>query len=209
MIFGHNTNVAAGASTYHVQTEDRGTASALIDTTVYCGGRVLHRLTNHYLDLLPLDPQREAALKIRLDEQHRQVLEEIRSGALWLAPPGGVAASAGDAAASTESAIRGPLALELRNAKAWLTGRRAALHIVVRDASGNAVPGAQVTARVDGAAAPVQFAAESGAHGEAQLEFEMPKITGADGTLVLEAAAGAAVGGLRFQLRVRPRVPAV
>ena len=87
MIFGHNTNVALGNVKYHVQTEDAGITNALIDTTVYAGGRVLHRRTNSYLDLLPLNPDREEALKLRLDDQHRQVIEEIRSGALYLPPP--------------------------------------------------------------------------------------------------------------------------
>ena len=36
MIFGHNTNVSLGQTTYHVQTEDAGITSALIDTTVFC-----------------------------------------------------------------------------------------------------------------------------------------------------------------------------
>jgi hypothetical protein len=87
MIFGHNTNVSVGAYKYHVQTEDAGAPSALIDTTVYAGGRVLHRRTNNYLDLLPLNADTEKALKLRLDEQHRQVLEEIRTGVLCLPPP--------------------------------------------------------------------------------------------------------------------------
>jgi len=87
MIFGHNSNVSLGSVKYHVQTEDAGIDSALIDTTVYCGGRVLHRRTNNYHDLLPLNPDREEALKLRLDEQHRQVLEEIRSGVLYLPAP--------------------------------------------------------------------------------------------------------------------------
>ena len=63
MIFGHNTNVAIGNVKYHVQTEDGGITSAHIDTTVYSGGRVLHRRTNSYLDLLPLNADREEALK--------------------------------------------------------------------------------------------------------------------------------------------------
>jgi hypothetical protein len=87
MIFGHNSNVSLGSVKYHVQTEDAGIDSALIDTTVYCGGRVLHRRTNNYHDLLPLNPDREEALKLRLDEQHRQVLEEIRTGVLYLPAP--------------------------------------------------------------------------------------------------------------------------
>ena len=87
MLFGHNTDVKVGETVYHLQTEDRGTASALIDTTVYCRGRVLHRRTNNYFDLLPLDSAREESLKKRIAEQHRSVGEEIRSGALRLMPP--------------------------------------------------------------------------------------------------------------------------
>src|SRR5271157_1189078 len=87
MVFGHNTNVKIGAVTYHVQTEDRGEAHALIDTTVYYQGRVLHRRTNNYFDLLPANEDRQQALKLRVDEQHHTVLEEMQSGALHLAIP--------------------------------------------------------------------------------------------------------------------------
>jgi hypothetical protein len=87
MLFGHNSNVKVGEVTFHVQTEDRGITTALIDTTVYYLGRVMHRRTNNYHDLIPLDPDREEALRLRLDEQHRSTLEDIRSGALHLAAP--------------------------------------------------------------------------------------------------------------------------
>ena len=56
MVFGHNTNIKMGAVTFHVQTEDRGEYHGLIDTTVYFQGRVLHRRTNNYFDLLPGEP---------------------------------------------------------------------------------------------------------------------------------------------------------
>lgn len=84
MLFGHNTNVSVGDLTYHVQTEDRGASRAIIDTTVHCGGRVMHRRTSNYSDLLPLDSDREHALKSRLDDQHRAVLQELRAGTLQL-----------------------------------------------------------------------------------------------------------------------------
>ncbi|MGA2421573.1 MAG: hypothetical protein ABSG69_15960 [Candidatus Acidiferrum sp.] len=87
MLFGHNSNVKVGETTFHVQTEDRGVTTALIDTTVYFMGRVMHRRTNNYHDLVPLDADREEALRLRLDEQHRSTLEDIRSGVLYLAPP--------------------------------------------------------------------------------------------------------------------------
>src|SRR6202023_2841221 len=87
MVFGHNTNVTIAGSVFHVQTEDRGVVNTLIDTTVYCRGGVVHRRTNSYFDLLPLNADSEQALRLRLDDQHRTVVDELRSGALQLAPP--------------------------------------------------------------------------------------------------------------------------
>ena len=202
MLFGHNSNVKAGDTTYHVQTEDRGTTNALIDTTVYFHGRVLHRRTNNYFDLLPLNPDTEQALKLRLDEQHHTVVEEIRTGALHLSLPQDEN-DAARAAAPTSKA----LLLELINAKTWLTGKRALLQVAVRNRTNQAVQGAKVTARVDGAAQISEYSTETGPFGHAQLEFAMPRLAGAEPALVIEATHGNARGHLRFQLRTKPRVP--
>src|SRR5882724_4424003 len=94
MLFGHNSNVKVGETVYHVQTEDRGTSHAVIDTMVYQSGRVLHRRANSYADLLPLDATREQALKERVSAQHHAVLDELRSGALKLAQHATPAAAA-------------------------------------------------------------------------------------------------------------------
>jgi hypothetical protein len=199
MIFGYNTNVTVAGTAYHVQTEDRGVANALIDTTVYCRGRVLHRRTNNYFDLLPLDADREGALKVRVDEQHRGVLEEIRTGAVQLTPPPAPPASAPPA-----------LTLELVNAKNWLAGKRAKLHIAVRHKqNGGGVAGAHVAAKIEGAATPAEFRTETGKDGQAQLEFDMPRLSSAEPALIVEASNGEAKGYLRFQLRAKPRVPSV
>ena len=205
MLFGHNTNVAVAGITYHVQTEDRGTANAMIDTTVYFQGRVLHRRTNHYQDLLPLDSERERALKLRVDEQHRAVVEEIRSGALKIAvPPDG---KAPPAKTTPPAAASNHLHLELLNAKTWLTGKRAFLQIVVRDQAQKAIEGAKVTARVEGAAQPAEFSTETGPSGEAQFEFDMPRLASGDVALVIETSKKNAHGHLRYHLRTRPQVP--
>jgi hypothetical protein len=206
MLFGHNSNVKAGDTTFHVQTEDRGTTNALIDTTVYFRGRVLHRRTNNYFDLLPLNPDREEALKLRLDEQHRTVVEEIRTGALHLALPQDEKFPAPAAAPDSASAHK-VLLLELINAKTWLSGKRALLQVAVRNQANQAVEGARVTARVDGAAEASEYSAETGPFGHAQFEFDMPRLAGAEPVLVIEASHGNARGHLRFQLRSKPRVP--
>jgi hypothetical protein len=216
MLFGHNTNVKAGDTTYHVQTEDRGVAHALIDTTVYFRGRVLHRRTNNYFDLLPLNAVREQALKLRVDEQHRAIVEQIQSGALSVAlppeeTPAAAPAKAPAAAAPTQGPVAAPpssaLKLELINPRTWLTGKRALLQIVVRDQAGNAADGAIVTAKVDGAATPAEFSTVTGGFGNAQFEFELPALANADAALVVEAFKGSARGHLRFQLKMKPRVP--
>jgi len=195
MVFGHNTNVTVDGTLYHVQTEDHGVVHALIDTTVYCRGRVLHRRTNNYFDLLPLDADREGALKARLDKQHGGVLEEIRSGVLLLKPPPAIPAPS-------------TLTLELVNAKSWLAGKHATLQVAVRHKeNGGGIAGAHVTAKIDGAATPAEFKTETRANGQAQLEFDMPRLSGAEPALVIEASDGEAKGSLRFQLRAKPRAP--
>jgi hypothetical protein len=213
MLFGHNTDVKAGDSVYHVQTEDRGTANALIDTTVYCRGRVLHRRTNNYIDLLPLDAGREELLRKRIDDQHRTVTEDIRSGALQLVPPPlpvkeNPAVKKADSAAHSNATPAPALAVELLNAKSWLTGKRANLQMAVRNKhNGAAVSGALVTARIDGAADVTEFSIETAADGQARLEFDMPRLAGAEPALVIEATQADSKGQLKFQLRAKPRVP--
>src|SRR5260221_3254362 len=146
MLFGHNSNVTVGTAVVHVQTEDRGANHAFIDPTVHWKGRVLHRRTNNYLDLLPLDAERETTLKARLDDQHKTVIEEIRTGALKLtlpATPSSLAAKS-EAPVVAKPATVAPLVLkvELTNAKTWLAGKHATLQIVVRDGAGTAIAGA-------------------------------------------------------------------
>jgi len=196
MLFGHNTNVSVGDSLFHVQTEDRGVSQALIDTTVYFRGRVLHRRTNNYLDLLPLDAQKEAVLKQRVDDQHRDVEEDLRSGALKLMLP-----------AANPAQQMPDLKIELVNAGNWLNGKRATLEISVQDRSGNPAVNANILARMEGTARQVHVSGLSGADGRALMEFDMPQLSGPEATLVVEADNGSARGQLRFQLRARPKVP--
>jgi hypothetical protein len=210
MIFGHNTNVSVGAYKYHVQTEDAGAPSALIDTTVYASGRVLHRRTNNYLDLLPLNADTEKALKLRLDEQHRQVLEEIRTGVLCLPPPTPSAAPPPTKSVSSQAAQKPQsetLSIELLNPKTWLAGKRVTLQVRLSDAQRSPVAGAKITASVSGAAEPADFSTESSATGEGHIAFDMPRLADLDAALLIEAVHGPAKGHLRFQLRARPRVP--
>jgi hypothetical protein len=221
MVFGHNTNLKLGSNTLHVQTEDRGATSCMIDTTVYYQGRVLHRRTNNYHDLLPLNDDTRQALKLRVDKQHRTVLEAIRSGELELAIPPPTTAPAGaasghshQAGANSEkppSAVVSPpkLVLELLNARSWLVGKQATLQIAVKEEGGAGISGASVSAEVEGSAGSAPFSGQTGDDGRVTILFEMPKLTGAEAALVIRAEAKKGSALLRFSLRAKPRVPAV
>jgi hypothetical protein len=211
MVFGHNSNLKIGDTVYHVQTEDRGTSHAVIDTMVYQSGRVLHRRANSYADLLPLDSGREETLKLRVNTQHQAVLDELRSGALKFAAPQVKPSVDGKPSMSATSAVGAgdSLGLELLNAKNWLSGKRATLQVhVFRKQDTSAVSGAQVIARIDGSAEPSQFSTATGLDGKAQLAFDMPRLAGAECALVIEANNGKTQASVRFQLRAKPKVPA-
>jgi hypothetical protein len=205
MVFGHNTNVAIGSDTVHVQTEDRGALHAAIDTTVHWKGRVLHRRTNNYKDLLPLDAAKEAELKARVDEQHRAVMEELRSGALELAIPKTQMPPPATAPIQARPAAPAALKVDLTNARTWLSGRSATLQLLVRDGDGNPVANAAAKVRVEGAVAPAESAAETSPAGIATLQFEMPRLAGEQPALVIEVAHNGAKGQLRFQLRAKAK----
>jgi hypothetical protein len=221
MVFGHNSNVKLGSNTLHVQTEDRGATHALIDTTVYYQGRVLHRRTNNYHDLLPLNEDNRHALKLRVDEQHRTVLEAIRSGELQLAIPQVTTALANAALGHSHQAganlqkpsadvVQPPkLVLELLNARSWLTGKQATLHVAVKEEGGAGISGASVSAEIEGSAGHPPYSSRTGKDGQATVLFEMPKLIGAEPALVIRAESNSSTAQLRFALRSKPRVPAV
>jgi hypothetical protein len=213
MLFGHNTNVKLGGAVLHVQTEDCGNSQALIDTTVYYHGRVLHRRTNNYLDLLPLDSKREGILRNRIDDQHYAVVEELRTGILQLALPAVPAyrASATKKDSGNSHEPDSPsLAVALTNAKSWLAGKRANLQVAVwHKENGKGVANVPVAVRIDGAAEAAEFSSKSDSNGHARFEFDMPKLSGTDPALVIEATEGHSKAHLRFQLRPKPRVSVV
>jgi hypothetical protein len=76
---------------------------------------------------------------------------------------------------------------------------------MVRDAARNPVVRAETKVRVEGAELPAEFSTLTGNDGAATLQFEMPKMSGPEVALVIEATGDGAKGHLRFQLRAKPR----
>jgi len=210
MVFGHNTNLTVGDTHYHVQTEDRGAAHATIETTVYNQGRLIHKRKLEYRDWLPLDGAKEIALKQRLDEQHRAVMEELKSGVLKL-PVAAQKSAAPAPIATAPDAVSGPkLKLRIQNPADWLKGRHVSLRVQVTDEMGNPLGKTRVIARMEGTEEPVEVGGLTDGEGTTTLQFDMPKFTVADPLLIVDAAWGPVTGRLRLQLKARsPKVPAV
>ena len=209
MQFGHNTNVKVGDAVYHVQTEDHGAGQALIETTVYQEGRLVHKRRLNYKDLLPLNSAKEVTLKQRLDKQHHAVMEEIKSGKLKLPIPAakhGADSSIPNVAASTS----GPkLTLRIQNPRDWLKGGHASLKVRVTDEMSNPIAKARVVAKMEGASEPVEIGGLTDADGSTSLEFDVPKFEVAEPFLVVDANWGPVAGHLRLQFKTKPpKVPA-
>ena len=79
MITGFNTDVKYRGVVYHVQTEDKGQANPLIETLVYKGGEILHSKRLPYKELIRTMDD-EAAITKLMEDQHTQIIMEIKRG---------------------------------------------------------------------------------------------------------------------------------
>lgn len=199
MSFGINTNVQLEGTLYHVQTEDYSTSQPpYIETTVYLGGRVLHRRTASYQELMGSNATGSPLPRQLVQRQHGTVLEELRSGRLKLEP-----------LPSSGGAVPRPgIRLELLNPISWLEGSRARLRIAVRgDVAETVVEGAAVEIDLEGVMTPLHLETTSDAAGCAELSFPMPPVAPGGGTLVIRAAKAGSQAELRFRLRSRSPLP--
>ena len=202
MSSGFNSDVNAGREVCHVQTEDHGQPECLIETLVYHRGRILHRRTSNYSDLVAAPEFSEGALRERVENQHRGVIDAIRDGAIAIpaAAPGRVEASGGG------------IQVRLRNATSWLAAGHATLDVqVLRRGGGQAVANASVEAHLTGTKEEARFSTTTAVDGVAQLRFAMPPL-GPDGAeLVIRAGAESGSDEVRYALRSKtksaPREP--
>ncbi|MBW2712963.1 MAG: hypothetical protein JRC77_04355 [Deltaproteobacteria bacterium] len=83
MLSGFNTNIRHRAVLFHVQTEDSGRAHPHIISHLYYGGTILASEKNGYGELLEGahgDEKIEDGVKKRMQEQHKEMLRNLRRG---------------------------------------------------------------------------------------------------------------------------------
>jgi hypothetical protein len=196
MSSGFNTDVRVGEQVFHVQTEDRGPSRPIIDTAVYQNGRVLHRRSSNYGQFAASDDFNADGLRQRVEEQHRSVIESLRSGALNA-----------DIAAATEQASRTVgIQVQLLNTGSWLTAGTVSLDVeVVRRSERQPETGALVEAVIEGAIQETRHSATTDDQGRVKILFPLPPLGRGDLALVIRAAAGEDRDEIRFAMRTRAK----
>ena len=76
MVFGFNTDVNHEGVVYHVQTEPR--KDGTLETVVYRRGEIIHKVTSPSGQVN--DSSNDEEVRRVLEEQHRQVINRVRSG---------------------------------------------------------------------------------------------------------------------------------
>jgi hypothetical protein len=196
MSSGFNTDVHINDHVFHVQTEDRGPSHPVIDTVVYQYGRILHRRSSNYEHFLSSAEFTAEGLRERVEEQHRQVMDDLREGAL-----------AQQIAGALELATRtGGIQVQLLNPTSWLEGGNVKLDVeIVRRADRQPLAGAQVEAAIEGAAEVARHAGTSDDQGRVRIGFPLPPLGKGDLALVINARADAGKDEIRFAMRSRAK----
>jgi len=85
MVPGFNTNITSKGVAYHVQTEL--TKDAAAQTLVYVGGAIVHAVRTFYRGASQSLPADQTGVRQWLEEQHRRVIAQVRSGEICPTSP--------------------------------------------------------------------------------------------------------------------------
>ncbi|HVN09710.1 MAG TPA: hypothetical protein VMV61_12085 [Patescibacteria group bacterium] len=214
---GFNSDLKLGDLVLHIQTEDRRPRSTAVDTTVYAGGRVVYRRKTSYDDQAHQPGFDDASVRQLLEDQHRSILEGLRSGEIAVdtfpPPPARTApSSAGDVVVPGEWPNRTGTAIMpappslirvlLTNPASWLSAGSARLLIEVRAREPERpIPDAVVEVSFEGAPRPLIFKTITDAQGRAEVGFPLPKFGPSGASLVIRASCEAGHDEIRYSLR--------
>ncbi len=213
MSSGFNSDVHVGEQVFHVQTEDRGPARPILDTVVYQNGMVLCRRSSNYESFAASADFTPEALRHRVETQHREVIEDLRSGAL-IAEIAAAREKAQEKAQqqaqqkAQDQAAADAIQIMLLNRTSWLTAGTVSLDVtILRRADQQPKGGVQVEALIEGALQPTRHPGTSDDQGHVQIQFPMPPLGKGDLALVIHAKTDSAKDEIRFAMRSRSSSP--
>ncbi len=189
----------------------------MVDTTVYAGGRVVFRRKTNYEERMKEPGFDDQAVRTMLEEQHRSVIEGLRSGEIpvELFPPpipgrSGTTVGGADVQAAARSALAmvavppagPPIKVLLTNPTSWLNAGSARLLIEVRAREPEQPIGdAVVEVSFEGAQRPILFKTITDGEGRAEVGFPLPKFGPGGASMVIRASCVAGRDEIRYSLR--------
>jgi hypothetical protein len=208
MSSGFNTDVRVGDQIFHVQTEDRGPSHPVIDTAVYQNGRVVLRRSSNYQEFAASPEFAPEGVRQRVEEQHRAVIQDLRSGAIEVptAPAPAAAPPAQPPSLPENGKKSGEIQVQLLNPQSWLSAGRVSLDLeILRRSDRQPWPGAAIEATIEGSASQDRHKGTSDDQGRARIQFPLPPLGKGDLTLVIFASADGDRDEVRFAMRSRDK----
>ena len=192
MIFGFNTDIKHDETIYHVQSEARE-ADKLLQTQVFVRGRCIGKHASSYAEQASSPEFTDKKKEDILREQHRLVLEAIRSGRLE---------QVFDKRDTSETlaAIK-ELDIQWINADSVHENDQLAMTLRATE-DGKGLAGARLTVRVSRPGADpfyTQIATDNS--GEARLVFDIGENMLSDASLLVQVNASGRTATRKFQLR--------
>jgi hypothetical protein len=199
MVTGFNTDVEHEGRVYHVQTEDKGTDNPIIETLVYRGGEILAARRSTYADL-KASGWDETIIAGRIEEQHNQVIADVRAGRFEPRRP----RVFGEGIVTNRSFdevvldfLRSemgpdPLVISVIEPRSIVVGAGRLEVLVTRAHSGDGVKDAEVRIKLITTAGRPQALAQArtDATGRAAIEVTVPAVARGAAALVVQAMAG-------------------
>ena len=200
MVTGFNSDVEHEGRVYHVQTEDKGVDNPVIETLVYRGGEILAARRSTYADLKAAGWD-ESAIAGRIEQQHNQVIADVRAGRFEPRRP----RPFGEGIVSNRSFdevvldfLRSemgpdPLVVSVLEPRSFIEGSAGRLEVLVTRAhSGDGVRDAEVRIRLITTSGRPQALAQArtDASGRAAIEVAIPPVARGAAALIVQALAG-------------------
>ena len=167
----------------------------------------MYRRVKSFEDLLAAGGESVDAkiLRGRLEEQHRGVLQDLRTGALRFELPDEQMPAPMSASRGTIE-FTGGIEVKLINSGAWLKAGVASLEIgVMGRTTMLPIGGATVNVEIEGAETPLKLQAGTDGRGRVAMTFPMPKLGAEGGQLVIRASGGVGQDEVRYRLKPRVR----
>ena len=92
MLPGYNHNICYKGQIFHIQTEDSGRDHPHVITLLFVGGNIIQRKKREYGDIVGFD-RLEDVVREMMQEQHKEMLRDLKTGVYDGYIAGGVAAS--------------------------------------------------------------------------------------------------------------------